>query len=74
MVGGLAVCETLEIPVVKYFTENLENNMSFSIWFLSNNVNDLLYLAMRNVYPTFILGFTLRLITVLNRKLHIAAF
>ena len=74
MVGALAVCETTEIPVVKYHAENPENNMSFSIWFSSDYVDGLLYLAMINVYLALIIGFASRLITVPNRKLHIAAF
>ena len=48
--------------------------MSFSIWFSSNNVDGLLYLAMMNIYPALIVGFALRLTTVPNWKLHTAAF
>ena len=74
MVGALAICETMEIPVVKYYGENPKNNMSFSIWFLPDDVDSFLYLAMMNVYSALIVGFVSRLITMLNRKLHIAAF
>lgn len=71
---ALAVFETTEIPVVKYYVENPENNMSFSIWFLFDDVDGLLYLAMINVYLVLIVGLALRLITVSNRKLHTALF
>lgn len=74
MVGALVVCETTEVPVVKYQAENPKNNMSFSIWLSSDDVNGLLYLAMMNVYPALIVGFASRLTTVPNRKLHTAAF
>lgn len=74
MVGAVAVCETTEIPVVKYHIENPEKNMSFSIWFLSNNVNGPLYLAIMNVYPALIVSFASRLTSVSNRKLHTATF
>lgn len=74
MVGALAVCETTEIPVVKYHTENPENNISFSIWFSSDDIDGLLYLAMINIYPALIVGFASHLTIVSNRKLHTAAF
>lgn len=74
IVGALAVYETTEILVVKYHAENPENNMSFSIMFLSDDVDDLLYLAMINIYPTLIVGFALYLTTVSNWKLHTAVF
>lgn len=74
IVGALAVCETTEILIIKYHAENLENNMSFSIWFSSNDIDGLLYLAIMNVYPTLIVGFALRLTTMSNRKLHTATF
>ena len=48
--------------------------MSFLIWFLSNNVDGLLYWAMMNIYPTLIVGFASRLTTVPNWKLHTATF
>ncbi len=73
MIGALAVCEITEVPVVKYQAENPKNQMSFSIWFSSND-DGLLYLAMKNVYPALIVGFALRLTTVPNRKLHTATF
>ncbi len=73
MVGALAVYETTEVPVVKYQAENPKNQMSFSIWFLSND-NGLLDLAMKNIYPTLIVGFASRLITMPNRKLYTAIF
>lgn len=74
MVWALAVCETTEIPVVKYHAENPENNISFSIWFLSDDVDGFLYLAMINIYPALIVGFTSYLTIVFNRKLHTTAF
>ena len=74
IVGALAICETTEIPVVKYYTENPENNMSFSVWFFSDDVDGLLYLTMINIYLALIVGFALRLTTVPNWKLHTAAF
>lgn len=74
MVGVPAVCETMEILVVKYYAENLKNNMSFLIWFLNDDVDSLLYLAMMNVYLALIVKFVLHLTTVSNRKLHTAAF
>lgn len=48
--------------------------MSFLIWFSFDDIDDLLYLAMMNVYPTLIVGFVLHFTTVQNRKLHTAAF
>ena len=74
MVEALAVCETMEIPVVKYHTGNPKNNMSFLIWFLSDDVDSLLYLAMINLYPAFIVRFALRLRIVPNWKLHTTVF
>ena len=74
MVEALAVCKTTEIPVVKYHAKNLKNNRSFLIWFSSDNIDGLLYLAMINIYPTFIVGFASRLTIVSNQKLHTAAF
>lgn len=47
--------------------------MNFSIWFLSN-VDNLLYLAMKNVYPVLIIGFVSCITTMVNRKLYTAAF
>lgn len=66
IVGELAVYKTTEILIVKYHAENPKNNMSFSLWFLSDNVSGLLYLAIINVYPAFIIEFALRLKTMSN--------
>lgn len=74
MVGAFAVCETMEIPVIKYYAKNPENNMSFSIWFLSNDIDGLLYLLIINIYPALIVGFVLHLTTVSTRKLYTIAF
>lgn len=74
MVGALVICKTTEIPIVKYQVENLQNQMNFSIWFLFDTVNSLLYLVMKNVYRVLIVGFVSRLTIVENRKLHTAAF
>ncbi len=65
IVRPFVVCETIEVPVIKYQAENPKNQMSFSIWFLSDN-DGLLYLAMKNVYPALIVGFTSCLTTVPN--------
>lgn len=73
MLGALVIYKTTEVPIVKYQAKNPKNQMSFSIWFLSNN-DGLLYWAMKNVYPVFIVRFPLRLTTVSNWKLHITAF
>ncbi len=73
MVRALAVCETTEVPVVKYQAENPKNQMSFLIWFSSDD-DGLLYLAMKNIYPALIVRFVLHLTIVPNRKLHTAAF
>lgn len=73
IIGALVICETIEVPVVKYQAENLKNNMSFLIWFLSD-VNGILYLAMMNVYLVLIVGFISYFTIVPNRKLDIAVF
>ena len=65
MFGVLAVCETMEISVIKYQAENPRNQMNFSIWFLSND-DDLLYFRMKNVFPSLIVGFASRLTTMPN--------
>ncbi len=73
MVETLAVCETTEVLVIKYQAENPKSQMSFSIWFLSND-DSLLYLAMKNIYSTLIVRFALHFIPLPNRKLYTTAF
>lgn len=73
MVKALAVCKIIEILVIKYQVENPKTQISFSIYFLSNN-DGLLYLVIKNIFLILIIGFALYLINVPNRKLYTVIF
>lgn len=68
MVRALAVCETMEILVIKYQAENPKIQPD------ENDIQGFLYLAMKNIYLAFIVGFALCFIILLNQKLEITAF
>lgn len=74
IVVALAIYETIEILVIKYQVDNIIKQINFSIWFLFDDIDSLLYLIMKNGYLAFIVGFTLCFIIVPNQKLHTVVF
>lgn len=74
IVKTFSVCKTIKILIIKDYIENIKNDMGFSIKFLFNNVNSLLYLIIINVYLALIIKFALCLIIPPNLNLYIAVF
>ncbi len=72
--GILAICEITLHNTVQYKASGPKKDLEWSIWFKSDHVAGILYVAIQNVYSTLIIGYASRIIMMNNQKLHTVAF